>query len=205
VTEAPLFFPSTARFRQWLRKRRTRPEGAWILIAKKGTRPGIAYSDALEEALCWGWIDGRLHPHDERYFALWFSPRRPKSIWSLANRRTAERLIAEGRMRAEGLARVEQAKANGRWKAAYSSQAEPRMSADVRQVLEGAGVHAAFRGLSPSRRLQLLYWIAEAKRAETRARRIAELPALIRENRLPGFRPVQSPDVAPGEHLASFR
>jgi len=149
----------------------------------------MTYGDALEEALCWGWIDGRIHAHDARYFALWFSPRRPKSIWSLANRRAAERLIAEGRMQTAGLARVEDAKASGRWKAAYSSQIAPRMTADVRQVLEGAGVCAAFLSLSPSRRLQLLSWIAEAKRAETRARRIAELPALIRENRLPGSRP----------------
>jgi uncharacterized protein YdeI (YjbR/CyaY-like superfamily) len=172
---APLFFASIGRFRQWLRKNHTRPEGAWILMAKKGTRPGIVYSDALEEALCWGWIDGRLHAHDERFFALWFSPRRPKSIWSLANRRAAERLIAEGRMRTAGLARVEDAKASGRWKAAYSSDAAPRMTADVRQALERAGALGAFRRLSPSRRLQLLYWIGEAKRASTRARRIAEL------------------------------
>jgi uncharacterized protein YdeI (YjbR/CyaY-like superfamily) len=190
VSEAPLDFASIARWRQWLLKNHARPEGAWILIARKGTRPGMAYGDALEEALCWGWIDGRLHRHDERYFALWFAPRRPKSIWSLANRRTVERLIAEGRIQPAGLARVEDAKASGRWKAAYSSDVAPRMTADVRQALESTGALAAFRGLSPSRRLQLLHWIGEAKRPQTRARRIAELPALARENRLPGFRPV---------------
>lgn len=186
MSETPLFFPSTVRFRQWLRKNHSRPDGAWILIAKKGTRPGMHDGDALEEALCWGWIDGRLHAHDERYFALWLSPRRPKSIWLLANRRAAERLIAEGRMQPSGLARIEEAKASGRWKAAYSSDAPPRMTADVRQALERAGVLEAFRCLSPSRRLQLFYWIGEAKRAATRARRVAELPAHIRENRLPG-------------------
>lgn len=189
MSEAPLYFASIGLFRQWLRKNHARPEGAWILMAKKGTRSGIPYIDALEEALCWGWIDGRLHRHDEQRFALWFAPRRARSIWSLANRQKAERLIAEGRMQAAGRARVEEAKANGRWEAAYSSQAVPRMTADVRQVLEGVGFRAAFRSLRPSRRLQLLYWIAEAKRPETRARRIAELPALIRENRPPGFPP----------------
>jgi uncharacterized protein YdeI (YjbR/CyaY-like superfamily) len=147
----------------------------------------MTYGDALEEALCWGWIDGRIHAHDARYFALWFSPRRPKSIWSLANRRAAERLIAEGRMQTAGLARVEDAKASGRWKAAYSSDAAPRMTADVRQALERADALGAFRRLSPSRRLQLLHWIGEAKRAATRTRRIGELPDLVRENRLPGF------------------
>jgi uncharacterized protein YdeI (YjbR/CyaY-like superfamily) len=127
VSEAPLSFASIGRLRQWLRKNHARPEGAWILMAKKGIRPGIVYSDALEEA-----------------------------------------------------------KASGRWKAAYSSDAPPRMTADVRQALERAGVLGAFRLLSPSRRLQLLYWIGEAKRAATRARRIAELLDLVRQNRLPG-------------------
>jgi uncharacterized protein YdeI (YjbR/CyaY-like superfamily) len=94
---------------------------------------------------------------------------------------------AEGRMRAAGLARVEDAKASGRWKAAYSSDAAPRMTADVRQALERADALGAFRRLSPSRRLQLLHWIGEAKRAATRTRRIGELPDLVRENRLPGF------------------
>lgn len=189
MSEAPLSFASIARLRQWLRKNADRTEGTWVLIARKGTEHGIAYADALEEALCWGWIDGKLHRYDERYFALWFAPRRPRSIWSLANRRAAERLIAEGRMRAAGLARIAQAKANGRWQAAYSSRAVPRMTADVRKSLEAAGLLAAFRSQSPSRRLQLLHWIAEAKRPETRARRIAGLLALIRGDRLPGFRP----------------
>jgi uncharacterized protein YdeI (YjbR/CyaY-like superfamily) len=171
--EAPLFFPSAARWRSWLRRNEARPIGAWVLIAKKGTRPGIPYADALEEALCWGWIDGRLHRHDERYFALWFSPRRPRSIWSLSNRRAAERLAAEGRMQPAGLARIKDAKANGRWQAAYSSGAVPRVSPEIRRCLENAGALPAFRSLSASRRLQLLHWIAQAKREQTRARRIA--------------------------------
>ena len=156
-------------------------------MAKKGISPGISYREALEEALCWGWIDGKIHRHDERYFAQWFSPRRPKSIWSLVNKRTVERLTTEGRVQPAGLARVADAKANGQWDRAYSSRAIPRMSAEVRRTLEAMGVWNAWKKLAPSRRLQLLYWIEEAKRPETRARRIAGLPVLVRENRPSGF------------------
>ena len=173
--QAPLFFASIARWRSWLRRNHGRPVGAWVLIAKKGTRPGIPYADALEEALCWGWIDGRLHRHDQLYFALWFSPRRPRSIWSLSNRGAAERLIEEGRMQPPGLARISDAKKNGRWQAAYSSLAVPRMSPDIRRALQDAGALAAFRSLSASRRLQLLHWVGQAKLPQTRTRRIAEL------------------------------
>ena len=184
----PLYFPTISRFRVWLARNHGEPEGAWILLAKKGTRPGIRYAEALTEALCWGWIDGKIHGRDGRYFALWFAPRRPRSIWSLANRHAAERLIAEGRMQPAGLARVEEAKAGGRWQTAYGGRAAPNLKADVRKALDAAGALAAFRKASPSRRLQLLYWVEESKRPETRARRIAELPVLARENRLPGFR-----------------
>ncbi len=191
--EQPLLFASVLRWRQWLRKNHRRDSGTWVLLAKKGTRPGIGYFEALEEALCWGWIDGKIHRQDDRYFAQWFSPRRLRSIWSLANRRTAERLAVEGRMQPAGMAKVEEAKKDGRWTNAYASAAPPRMTADVRRALRAGGVFAAWEGLAPSRRLQLLYWIGDAKRPETRARRIGGLPKLVRENRLPGFGPEPSP------------
>jgi uncharacterized protein YdeI (YjbR/CyaY-like superfamily) len=149
--------------------------------------PGIGHAAAVEEALCWGWIDGKLHRHDERYFALWFSPRRPRSVWSLANRRTVERLRCEGRMQPPGLAKVTAAKRSGRWKTAYASAAPPRMSADVRRALDAGDAAAAWTSASPSLRLQLLYWVNEAKRPETRARRLAALPTLVRQRRLAGF------------------
>lgn len=187
--DAPLAFPTIARWRQWLRKHHGRDTGAWILLAKKGARPGIAYRAALEEALCWGWIDGKIRRVDERFFAQWFSPRRPRSIWSLANRRTVEHLTAEGKMQPSGLERVAEAKRDGRWASAYASKAPPRMSADVRRALEAGGTAAAWKATSLSRKLQLLYWVNDAKRPETRARRLAELPTLVKENRLAGFGP----------------
>lgn len=185
--DAPLVFTTIGRFRQWLKRYHGRDGGAWILMAKKGTRPGIVYEEALEEALCWGWIDGKVHRRDERYFVQWFSPRRPRSVWSLANRRRVDRLQRDGRMQPPGLARVAEAKRDGRWAAAYASAAPPRMSADVSRALKSAGAGAAWGKTSPSRKLMLLSWVNDAKRSETRARRLAELPTLVKEGRLAGF------------------
>jgi uncharacterized protein YdeI (YjbR/CyaY-like superfamily) len=186
---APLFFPTVPRWRQWLRKNHGRDAGAWVLVAKKGTRPGVSYREALEEALCWGWIDGKIHRRDEEYFAQWFSPRRPRSVWSLANRHTVERLTQEGRMQPAGLARVAEAKATGRWTAAYASAAPPKMGADIRRALQAGGAAAAWKATSPSRKLLLLYWVNDAKKHETRARRLSQLPTLVKERRLAGFGP----------------
>jgi uncharacterized protein YdeI (YjbR/CyaY-like superfamily) len=184
-----LFFATPAGWRQWLRRHHGRDDGAWVLIAKKGVPRGIAYAQALEEALCWGWIDGKIHRRDERSFVQWFCPRRPRSVWSLANRRTVERLAGEGRMQPAGLAKAAEAKRSGRWAAAYASAAPPRLAAGVRRAIEDAEAWTAWQATSASRRLQLLYWIGEAKRPETRARRVAELPTLVKERRLPGFAP----------------
>jgi uncharacterized protein YdeI (YjbR/CyaY-like superfamily) len=183
----PLFFPTPARWRTWLRQNQGRQQGTWVLLAKKGTRPGIGYVQALEEALCWGWIDGKVHAHDEKHFAQWFSPRRKRSVWSLANRKTVQRLSKAGRMQPAGLARVREAKESGRWGAAYTSAAPPRMTDDVRAALAASGQAEAWLKLAPSHRLRLMYWIADARKPETRARRIAQLPVLVRERRLAGF------------------
>ena len=185
--ESPLFFATIPRWRAWLKRNHAQPGGTWVLLAKKGARSGISYREALEEALCWGWIDGKMHRQDEEYFAQWFAPRRATSIWSLANKKTVERLIAEGRMQKPGLAKIEEAKASGQWKKAYATRLMPPMSADVRKALKDSGTWEAWQKTAPSRKLQLLYWVNEAKRSETRARRIAELPTLVRENRLAGF------------------
>jgi len=187
--DEPLAFPTIGRWRQSLRRNHGRDTGAWVLLAKKGSTAGIRYRDALEEALCWGWIDGKIKRRDESTFAQWFSPRRKRSFWSLANRRTVERLAAEGRMQPAGLAKVAEAKLNGRWESAYASAAPPRMSADIRAALAAGDAAEAWKSTPPSRRLQLLYWINEAKRPETRQRRLAELPLLVRERRLAGFGP----------------
>ncbi len=185
----PLVFAGVAGWRRWLAKNWGQENGEWLLVAKKGTTRGVHYAEALEEALCWGWIDAQLRPHDSTSFALWFCPRRPGSIWSAANRATALRLLREGRMRESGLARIREAKAGGRWASAYSAAAPPALSADIRAGLVAAGALGAFRGLSASRRLQLLSWVSEAKRPETRTRRIAALPLLVGDPGTPRVRP----------------
>lgn len=174
-----LYFPNVAGWRRWLAKHWAQEKGEWLLIAKKDTPRGVHHGEALEEALCWGWIDSQLRPHDAEFFALWFSPRRAGSIWSAANRATALRLVREGRMQAGGLARIREAKASGRWQSAYASAVPARLPADARRSLEASGCLRAFRRLSASRRLQLVHWVSEAKRPETRARRIAQLPGLV--------------------------
>lgn len=191
----PLSFPTAARLGRWFARNHDREDGAWFLIARKGTRPGVSYGEALTEALRWGWIDGKGRRRNERYFMLRFTPRRPHSVWSMANRRTVERLIAEGRMEPSGLARVEEAKANGKWRAAYSSRTVPPVKADVRKALAAAAMTADFRALSPSLRLQYLHWIEEAKRPATRARRIEKLASILRE-RPATPRPARAPGSA---------
>jgi uncharacterized protein YdeI (YjbR/CyaY-like superfamily) len=183
----PLFFPTIGKWRQWLRAHQKRRDGAWILLAKKGTKPGIVYGEALEEALCWGWIDGKIHRHDDAYYAQWFSPRRPKSVWSAINKKAVEGLIAEGRMEAPGLAAVEAAKASGRWAGSEGPVPPPRMDAATAAAIEAAGLTDAWKALPPSHRSRYLLWINDAKRPETRARRIAQLPQLVKEKRLAGF------------------
>jgi uncharacterized protein YdeI (YjbR/CyaY-like superfamily) len=113
-------FASAAEWEEWLEDNHAESEGVWIKMAKKGTGiESVRHPEAVESALCFGWIDGRREALDERYFLQRFTPRRSRSKWSRINREKAEQLIADGRMRAAGLAEVERAKADGRWDAAY--------------------------------------------------------------------------------------
>src|SRR3954467_4722551 len=116
-------FASGAEWEEWLEANHATPDRLWIKIAKKDRGiESVRYPEVLESALCFGWIDGRREALDERYFLQRFTPRRPRSRWSRINRDTAERLIADGRMRPAGLAEVERAKSDGRWEAAYEGQ-----------------------------------------------------------------------------------
>jgi uncharacterized protein YdeI (YjbR/CyaY-like superfamily) len=112
-------FPSPAEWEQWLEDNHAAAEGVWIKMAKKGVGiESVRHPEAVEVALCFGWIDGRREALDERYFLQRFTPRRPRSKWSRTNREKVERLIAEGKMHPPGLAEVQRAKADGRWEAA---------------------------------------------------------------------------------------
>jgi uncharacterized protein YdeI (YjbR/CyaY-like superfamily) len=174
-------FPSAAEWEQWLQDNHTASDGVWVKIAKKGTGiESVRYPEVLESALCFGWIDGRREALDDTHFLQRFTPRRGRSRWSRINRDTAERLIAEGRMRPAGLAEVERAKADGRWDAAYEAQSRITVPDDLQRELDARPVAKAFFArLSSQNRYAILYRLQDAKRPETRARRLATFVAML--------------------------
>jgi uncharacterized protein YdeI (YjbR/CyaY-like superfamily) len=169
-------------WRAWLGRHHETSPGVWLLLAKKGAESptSLRYQDALEEALCHGWIDGQTRSGDELSYRQRFTPRRQRSAWSRRNTRIADRLQAEGRMRPAGLAEVERAKADGRWEAAYAGAASIDMPPELEEALSAQPEAArAFEQLSGQNRYAILYRIATAKRAETRARRIEQFVAML--------------------------
>lgn len=167
----------------WLEKHGDEQQrGVWLVLAKKGTSEptSLSYAQALEHALCHGWIDGQVKRRDERTFRQRFTPRRARSAWSKRNVAIVERLIAEGRMHDTGLAAVAAAKADGRWKAAYAGQAKIEVPADLADALAAEpGAKAMFEILTSQNRYSVLLRIDQAKRAETRARRIEQFVAML--------------------------
>ena len=144
----------------------------------------MTHPEALEEALCYGWIDGQRAPHDDTYFLQRFTPRRPRSKWSQINRDKATKLIEEGRMKPAGLAEVEAARLDGRWDAAYPPQSSLDVPEDFQRALdESPAAKEFFATLRGVRRYSFIYRITDAKRPETRARRIREFVAMLAEGR----------------------
>jgi uncharacterized protein YdeI (YjbR/CyaY-like superfamily) len=156
----------------------------WLTLAKKGaTEPtSLTYDQALEEALCHGWIDGQVRGGDERSYRQRFTPRGPRSGWSKRNTAIAERLIAEGRMHASGLAAIERAKVDGRWEAAYAGPASIALAPDLAMALAAnPAAREMFETLSGHNRYAVLYRIETAKRAETRRRRIEQFVSMLEQ------------------------
>jgi uncharacterized protein YdeI (YjbR/CyaY-like superfamily) len=174
-------FASAAAWEAWLDEHHADADGVWIRMAKKGSGvESVRYPEVLEVALCFGWIDGRREAHDERFFLQRYTPRRARSRWSKINRETAERLIAEGRMRPAGVAEVERAKADGRWDAAYESPSRMTVPEDLERELDARpAAKAFFEGLSSQNRYAILYRLHDAKRPETRARRLDTFVAML--------------------------
>ena len=176
-----LFFASPAEWEEWLEKNHALSDGIWIKIAKKDADiESVRYPEVLESALCFGWIDARREALDGRHFLQRFTPRRRRSKWSRINLDTAERLIAHGRMRPAGLTEVERAKADGRWEAAYTGQRQSAVPDDLQRELdERPKAKAFFAELSSQNRYAILYRLQDAKRPETRARRLATVVAML--------------------------
>jgi uncharacterized protein YdeI (YjbR/CyaY-like superfamily) len=175
-------------WRAWLRKHHAEPDGVWLVLAKKGTREptSLTYDEALEEALCHGWIDGQVRRRDDDTYRQRFTPRRARSPWSKRNVGIAERLVAEGRMQPAGAAEVERAKADGRWEAAYAGPATIEVPDDLAAALAAEPkAPALFDVLTSQNRYAVLYRVTTAKRADTRSRRIAEFVAMLARGETP--------------------
>lgn len=169
-------------WRRWLAKHYGQADGAWLVLAKKGTTEptSLTFDEALEEALCHGWIDGQARRRDETTYLQRFTPRRRRSTWSQRNTAIAARLIAEGRMHPAGMAEIERAKADGRWDAAYAGPSTIEVPSDlVEALILEPKAQAMFERLSAQNRYAVLFRIATAKRAETRARRIEQFVAML--------------------------
>ncbi len=173
---------------RWLADNHEGSPGIWLGLAKKGTAEPtkLTYDEALEEALCHGWIDGQVRRVDERIYRQRFTPRRPRSAWSKRNVGIVERLSSEGRMRPAGIAAVERAKADGRWAQAYAGSATIEVPKDLAAALRAQPqAQAMFEQLSGQNRYAVLYRIETAKRADTRARRIEQFVAMLARSETP--------------------
>jgi uncharacterized protein YdeI (YjbR/CyaY-like superfamily) len=180
-------FASRDAWAAWLEERHATSEGLWLKFAKKGSGlETVTYDQAVEVALCYGWIDGQVRKVDEDYYLQRFTPRKARSKWSKINRRKATELIARGEMKPAGLREVERAKADGRWDAAYDAPSTATVPEDLRRALvEDERAREFFETLDSANRYAILYQIQDARRPETRARRIAKYVAMLAEQKNP--------------------
>lgn len=176
-----LGFADQRSFERWLAAQPADAVGVWIKFAKKAaTRAKLTKTEAIDAALCHGWIDGKLEKYDNQHWLVRFTPRKSRSKWSALNRNRALTLIKEGRMRPAGFAQIEAAKADGRWEGAYAPASRAEVPIDLQKALDNNPKASAFFATLNSRnRYAILYRIGNVKKAETRARKIAEFVAML--------------------------
>jgi uncharacterized protein YdeI (YjbR/CyaY-like superfamily) len=176
-----LLFATPPDFEAWLERNHADSDGFWLKIAKKGSgETSISYAEGLELALCFGWIDSQKRGHDEKFFLQRFTPRRPRGRWSRINRDKAEALIAAKAMRPAGMAEVEAAQADGRWEAAYEGARTAQIPDDLQRELDSnKAAREFFAGLDSSNRYAIVYRLDEAKKPETRERRLRKFVAML--------------------------
>ena len=174
-------FPSAREFEQWLAKNHAESTGIWLRFFKKNSGVlSVSYVEAVDAAICFGWIDGQLKKYDQESWLRKFTPRRPKSVWSKRNTAHAERLIKAGKMHAAGLQEVEAAKQDGRWKAAYDSASEMEIPADfVKELAKNKRAKAFFETLNRANVYAIVWRLQTAKKPETRQRRLATILAML--------------------------
>ena len=176
-----ILFESEEAWEAWLAENHEASPGVWLRLAKKGSGlDSISYSQALDVALCYGWIDSQKKSYDEQSWLQRFTPRGPKSVWSKINREKVEQLINSGRMKPAGLRAVEAAKQDGRWDAAYDSQRNATVPDDFQAELDKhPEARAFFATLNSANRYAILYRLQTAKKAETRAKRIRQFIEML--------------------------
>ena len=185
-----VYVKTRAEWREWLSKNHDKNSGIWLVFYKKHTgKPSLEYDAAVEEALCFGWIDSILKRVDDERYVRKFTPRRSRSQWSELNKKRVKRLTAQGLMTEPGVARVAEAKKSGRW----GKSARPNISLEVPKELERAlarnkKAKAFFENLAPTYRKQFIGWIAVGKRQETKGRRVLEAIALLERGKKLGMK-----------------
>lgn len=177
-------FETKKKWADWLARQHDKSAGVWLKLAKKDTGiPSITYEQALDVALCYGWIDGQKKSFDEKYWLQKFTPRGAKSIWSKINTEKAERLIASGEMKPAGLKTIESAKSDGRWDAAYASQKNISIPDDFQMALDkNKKAKAFFATLKSAERYSFLFRIVNVKKPETRAKKIQQFVEMLEKN-----------------------
>ena len=180
-----MLFETVPRWESWLSENDDHVGVRLTIRRKASTAPGITYDEALDSALCFGWIDGQVKSLDADYFLQVFTPRRPRSVWSQRNVETIARLTAEGRMRALGIEQVERAQADGRWDAAYR-QKGTQIPDDLQTALDASpAAKATFAALTAQARFGIVFRLLALKRAETRARKIETYVAMLARGESP--------------------
>jgi uncharacterized protein YdeI (YjbR/CyaY-like superfamily) len=176
-----LLFSTPSECEAWFEESHAESDGFWLKIAKKGSGgTSISYAEGLELALCFGWIDSQKRGLDEKFFLQRFTPRRPRGRWSKINREKVEALLERGAMRPAGLAEVEAAKADGRWEAAYEGARTAKVPADLQRELDHSeAAREFFATLDSSNRYAVIYRLNDAKKPETRERRLRKFVAML--------------------------
>lgn len=176
-----LLFKDQQQWASWLEAHHASSPGIWMQIAKKSSGlTSVSYVEALEEALCYGWIDGQKKSHDESSWLQKFTPRGPKSVWSKINREKAQELVKLKRMKAAGLKAIEAAKQNGCWDSAYDGQSKASVPPDLQAALrKNARARAFFETLNSANRYAILYRLQTAKKAETRQKRLEQFVRML--------------------------
>jgi uncharacterized protein YdeI (YjbR/CyaY-like superfamily) len=189
ASERPMFYPRDRQeWRAWLAENHATSKAIWMVYYKKDSgQPTVPYDEAVEEALCFGWIDSTVNKLDETKFLQLFSPRKAKSPWSGLNKRRIESLMQQGLMMPSGLAKIEQAKKDGSW-LLYDDIETLTIPPDLREVLTAnPAANTFFEAFSPSVKKGILWWIKSAKQADTRAKRIEDTVRLAAKNKRAQF------------------